>query len=70
MERKPYRPGRALIGEPTPQSDPDRFTDAEIRAEIRYLMRLNKRYGSHPLRTAAYLKLDAVLKARTSASQS
>lgn len=64
MERKPYRPGRALIGEPTPQSDPDLFTDAEIRAEIRYLIGLNKRYGSHPLRTVAYHKLLEVLAAR------
>ena len=66
MDREPYSPGRALIGEPTPQSDPDKFTDAEIRAEIRYLIRLNKRHGSHPLRTTAYLKLAAVLKARAS----
>jgi hypothetical protein len=59
-----YRPGLARVGEPTPQSHPDQFTVAEIKAEIRYLIRLNKRYGSHPLRTAAYLKLAEYLKTR------
>ena len=61
-----YKPGRARVGEPTPQSDPDLFTDAEIRLEIKYLLGLNKRYGTHPLRVAAYLKLDDVLRSRVS----
>lgn len=61
-----YRPGYALVGEATPQSHPELFTDAEIRAEIRYLMGLNKRCGTHPLRTAAYLNLGKVLKDRGS----
>jgi hypothetical protein len=59
-----YRPGLALVGEATPQSHPDLFTDDEIRAEIRYLLRLNKRYGTHILRTQAYLKLGVILKQR------
>jgi len=59
-----YIPGRARIGDPTPQTDPDLFTDAEIRAEIKYLIRTNKRLGSHPLRTLAYLKLERVLTER------
>jgi hypothetical protein len=59
-----YKPGRTLVGEPTPQSDPDLFTDDEIKAEIRYLLGLNRRYGTHVLRVEAYLKLDAVLIAR------
>lgn len=56
-----YQPGRSMAGEPTPQSDPDLFTDAEIRAEIGYLLGLNKRYGTHPLRVAAYMRLEQVL---------
>jgi hypothetical protein len=52
------------VGQPTPQSHPELFTDNEIRAEISHLLRLNKRHGTHPLRTAAYLKLEQVLKER------
>ena len=59
-----YKPGRTRVGEPTPQSDPDLFSDDEIKAEIKYLLGLNKRYGTHPLRVGAYLKLDAVLVER------
>lgn len=59
-----YRPGHAMVGEATPQSHPELFTDAEIRAEIKYLLRLNKRYGTHILRVNAYLKLDQVLAER------
>jgi hypothetical protein len=65
-----YKPGMARIGEPTPQSHPEQFTNKEIKAEIKYLMRLNKRYGSHPLRTMAYLKLMRVLDARIQSSAS
>ena len=53
-----------MVGEATPQSHPELFTDAEIRAEIKYLLRLNKRYGTHILRVNAYLKLDQVLAER------
>jgi hypothetical protein len=60
----PHRPGLAKIGEPTPQSDPQLFTDAEITAEIKHLVRLNRRHGSHPQRTAAYLRLAQVLADR------
>jgi hypothetical protein len=59
-----YVPGQARFGEATPQSDPALFTDDEIKAEIKYLLRLNKRHGTHPLRVAAYLKLGEVLKDR------
>jgi hypothetical protein len=44
----PYVPGNARIGEPTPQTDPDLFTDAELKAEIRYLTRLDKRLRRPP----------------------
>jgi hypothetical protein len=60
----PYRPGHARVGEATPQTDPDKFTDDEVVAEVKYLMRTNKRYGSHPLRTAAYMRLLKVLEER------
>lgn len=67
-DRPKYVPGMALVGGATPQSDPSLFTDAEIRAEIKYLLRLNKRYGTHVLRVQAYLKLEAVLKERAAAA--
>ena len=60
----PYVPGAARIGEPTPQTDPDLFTAAELRAEVRYLARLCKRYGTHPLRASARLALHAELAKR------
>jgi len=59
-----YIPGRARVGEPTPQSDPDLFSDAEILAEVKYLIRTNKRFGSHPLRTIAYTRLLHILEQR------
>ena len=62
--RPTYRPGHAWVGEATPQPDPDQFSDKEIKAEINYLLRLNRRYGTHHLRVRAYLDLQDVLKAR------
>jgi hypothetical protein len=59
-----YVPGHARIGEPTPQTDPDLFTVAELRAEIRYLARLDKRYGAHHLRALARVALAAELAKR------
>ena len=65
MRPDAYRPGMALVGEATPQSNPELFTDAEIRAEIKYLLKLNKRYGTHILRVNAYLALEDVLRSRS-----
>ena len=62
--RSDYKPGQSRMGEPTPQSDPDLFSSEDILAEIKYLMKLNKQYGSHELRTMAYLKLERILKER------
>jgi hypothetical protein len=62
--RPRYRPGHARVGEPTPQSHPDRFTDREVAAEFRYLARLNGKYGIHPLRVGAQNTLARVLDAR------
>lgn len=66
---EPYKAGHALVGEATPQSHPQWFTDAEIRGEIKYLLRLNKKYGTHPLRVSAYAKLAVVLADRREARQ-
>lgn len=57
-----YVPGNARIGEPTPQTDPDLFTPAEVRAKLRYLVSLDRRYGPHPLRALARLELYAALE--------
>jgi hypothetical protein len=62
-----YKPGTARLGEATPQSAPDQFTDAEIQAEIKYLLGLNGKYGTSPLRVTAYLALGAVLNERKQA---
>lgn len=58
-----YRPGTARVGEATPQSNPELFTKAECEAEVKYLLRLNKRYGTHPLRVQAYLNVMDAIKA-------
>jgi hypothetical protein len=61
-----YIPGSARFGDPTPQTDPDLFTTDEIRAEYRYLVSLDKRYGPHPLRALARVRLHSVLISRRS----
>jgi hypothetical protein len=61
-----YRPGRALVGGLHPQSNPELFTDAVLRAEIKYLLGLNRRYGTHILRVQAYQRLTAILAERNS----
>jgi hypothetical protein len=62
--RGPYVPGRARAGEPTPQTDPSLFSAEEIRAEILYLIGLDRRFGPHPLRAAARVRLFAALAGR------
>lgn len=59
-----YVPGMARMGEATPQTNPALFTGAEITAEIKYLIRMNKRIGPHVLRTLAYQRLALVLQER------
>jgi hypothetical protein len=46
------------------QTTPESCSDEEIRSEIQYLIRLNRKYGTHPLRTETYLKLAMVLSKR------
>jgi hypothetical protein len=59
-----YKPGHAMIGEATPQTNPPLFTDDEILAEVKHLIRMNKRLGPHVLRTLAYTRLMTVLAER------
>ena len=59
-----YKPGQGRVGEPSPQTSPELFRTEDLIAEAKYLMRLNKRHGSHPLRTAAYLKLLTIVEER------
>jgi hypothetical protein len=61
-----YEPGRSRVGEPTPQTDPDQFSADDIKAEIRYLRRLNRKYGEHTLRTLAIVRLTTTLATRQS----
>ena len=63
--RSSYTPGRARIGDPTPQSDPDLFSAEDIRAEIRYLATLDRRYGAHHLRAMARLQLASEIARRS-----
>ncbi len=62
--RPRWKPGTARLGEPSPQSDPELFTDSDLRAEFRYLARLNGRYGLHELRVAAQNALIRALESR------
>jgi hypothetical protein len=62
--RSSYKPGKARMGEPTPQSDPELFSNEDITAEVKYLLALNKRYGTHHLRVAAYVSLLSILAQR------
>lgn len=59
-----YTPGCSRVGEPTPQTEPDQFSVDDIKAEIRYLRRLNRKYGEHTLRTIAIVQLTTVLTTR------
>jgi len=60
-----YAPGRTWG--PNPQRNPELFHAADITREIRYLIGLNKRHGSNPLRTVAYAKLGEILRERKEA---
>jgi hypothetical protein len=63
-----YKPGgRWPASWPTPQTDPDLFSDDQLKAEIRHLLRIDKRHGNHPLRAAARLRLYGVLNDRIAA---
>ena len=63
-ERPAWQPGSARVGEPSPQTHPELFTIADLQAEIRYLTRLDKRYGWHELRAIARQRLWTVIGER------
>jgi len=60
----PYVPGTARYGEPTPQTDPDLFSVDELRAEIRYLSFVDRKFGPHTLRALARVRLMAEIARR------
>ena len=62
-----YNPHNVRIWDPTPQTAPEQFSDADIRKEIRYLRSTNRRYGQNTLRTLAIVKLLNVLAVRKAA---
>lgn len=62
--RSSYEPGRARVGEPTPQTAPGKFSSEDILAEIKYLIAGNRQWGSNELRTMAYMKLMKILSDR------
>jgi hypothetical protein len=65
-----YKPGcRWPANWPTPQTDPDLFTDDQLRAEIRHLAGIDKRHGAHHLRAMARLALTRELAQRSAAKQ-
>jgi len=59
----PY--SRRTLNDPDPQRNPELFSDADLRKEIAMLIRMNKRYGTHHLRVAAYTQLSAFIAERS-----
>lgn len=59
-----YVPGESRVGEATPQTDPGLFSKDELLSEVKYLLRMNKRYGPHPLRGQAIARLEAAIALR------
>ena len=55
---------RRLLTDPDPQKTPELFTDADLLKEIKMLLRMNTRYGSHHLRTMAYIRLQTFINDR------
>jgi hypothetical protein len=51
----PY--SRRRVTDLDPQRNPELFSDADLMKEVRMLIRMNTKHGSHPLRTVAYTKL-------------
>lgn len=62
--RSAYVPGNARTHEATPQSDPDLFSTEDIRAEMAYLEKLDKRHGAHFLRAQARVELAIAIAKR------
>jgi hypothetical protein len=62
--RSDYKPGKARVGDPTPQTHPHLFSDEDIMAEVKHLMRTNRQYGSNPIRTMKYMDLMRTVRER------
>ena len=65
--QEPYDPARRKMWDPSPQTEPDLFSDVDIRKEIRYLRSLNRRHGEATLRTLAIVRLVRILAERNTA---
>lgn len=63
----PY--SRRRLSDISPQSHPELFSDADIMKEVKMLIRMNTKYGSHPLRTIAYTKLEQFIRDRRTKGQ-
>ena len=58
----PY--SRRTFSDVDPQRNPELFSDVDLMKEVRMLLRMNKKYGSHVLRTVAYTKLTQFIEDR------
>ncbi len=63
----PY--SRRLLTDVSPQKTPERFTDKDIMREVKMLIRMNTRHGSHVLRTVAYTRLTRFIETRKTSGQ-
>ena len=62
-----YNPRNVRVWDPTPQTSPELFDDADLMKEIRYLRATNRRHGEHTLRTLAIVRLTTELARRKAA---
>lgn len=58
--RSDYTPGRDAGA----QEDPSAFSVEDLTAEVKYLRRLERKYGSHGLRLVAISRLNEVIVQR------
>lgn len=58
----PY--SRRTVNDVDPQRNPELFSDEDLKREIKMLLGMNKRYGTHVLRVAAYTKLAQFIEDR------
>lgn len=62
VEYVPY--SRRTFNDYDPQRNPELFSDDDLRREIKMLLGMNKRYGTHVLRVAAYNKIAEFIATR------
>lgn len=60
---------RRLLSDVSPQSKPELFTDKDIMREVKMLIRMNAKHGSHVLRTVAYTRLMTFIETRKASGQ-